>query len=201
MSDKYELLRESLHELQREASARGGNNPRSQMILDLLADHEALQAECDRLNSYYKNGIDCFANPCEMHSGERTPPFSEFFERYGGRCLICVVDNNKALKSECEKLEAELATARAGWQETIAKMASHERPAYDEQQQRIAKLEAINLGLTEALEALLEVQDEGCRYDHEGYCQSHNLDHVDDGCRVAKAKAALAAYRKLGGGS
>lgn len=70
----------------------------------LLADYEALQAECDRLNSYYKNGIDCFANPCEMHSGERTPPFSEFFERYGGRCLICVVDNNKALQAENEKL-------------------------------------------------------------------------------------------------
>lgn len=109
MSDKYELLRESLHELQREASARGGNNPRSQMILDLLADHEALQAECDRLNSYYKNGIDCFANPCEMHSGERTPPFSEFFERYGGRCLICVVDNNKALQAENERLRTCLA--------------------------------------------------------------------------------------------
>ena len=119
-----------------------------------LSDYEALQAECDRLNSYYKNGIDCFANPCEMHSGERAPPFSEFFERYGGRCLICVVDNNKALKSECEKLEAELATARAGWQSSLANLASHERPAYDEQQQRIAKLEAINLGLTSDYEAL-----------------------------------------------
>ena len=51
MSDKYELLRESLHELQREASARGGNNPRSQMILDLLADHEALQAGMQNLKS------------------------------------------------------------------------------------------------------------------------------------------------------
>ena len=49
--------------------------------------------------------------------------------------------------------------------------------------------------LVEALEALLEVQDEDCRYDHEGYCQSHNLDHVDDGCRVARAKTALAAHR------
>src|SRR5690554_570049 len=63
-----------------------------------------LQAEIDRLNSYYKNGIDCFANPCEKHSGERTPPFSEFFEKYGGQCLICVVDNNKALQAECKKL-------------------------------------------------------------------------------------------------
>lgn len=58
------------------------------------------QAECERLARYYKNGIDCFANPCEEHSGERTPPFPEFFEKYGGQCLICVVDNNKALKAE-----------------------------------------------------------------------------------------------------
>src|SRR5690554_5310640 len=27
-------------------------------------------------------------------------------------------------------------------------------------------------GLVEALEALLEMQDEDCRYDHEGYCQN-----------------------------
>ena len=54
--------------------------------------------------------------------------------------------------------------------------------------------------LVEALESLLEVQDEDCRYDHQGYCQNHNLDHVDDGCRVARAKTALAAHRKQGGG-
>jgi len=67
-----------------------------------------LQAECDRLTRYYKNGIDCFANPCERHSGERTPPFAEFFEMYGGQCLICVVDNNKALQAENERLAAAL---------------------------------------------------------------------------------------------
>ena len=55
---------------------------------------------------------------------------------------------------------------------------------------------AIVSKMVEALESLLEVQDEGCRYDHEGYCQSHNLDHVDDGCRVARAKTALATHRK-----
>lgn len=55
------------------------------------------------------------------------------------------------LKEHTKELEAELAAARAGWQEAIAKMASQERPAYDEQQQRIAKLEAINLGLTKTL--------------------------------------------------
>lgn len=50
--------------------------------------------------------------------------------------------------------------------------------------------------LVEALESLLEIQDEDCRYDHQGYCQSHNLDHIDDGCRVARAKTALAELEK-----
>lgn len=70
----------------------------------LQAEIEALRAEVERLNRYYKNGIDCFANPCERHSGERTPPAAEFFEKYGGQCLICVVDNNKALQAENERL-------------------------------------------------------------------------------------------------
>lgn len=50
--------------------------------------------------------------------------------------------------------------------------------------------------LVEALELLLDMQDQACRYDHQGYCQNHNLDHIDGGCRVVKARAALAAYRK-----
>jgi len=33
--------------------------------------------------------------------------FAEFFEKYGGQCLICVVDNNKALQAENERLRAE----------------------------------------------------------------------------------------------
>ena len=70
----------------------------------LRAEIEALRAEVERLSRYYKNGIDCFANPCERHSGERTPPFAEFFEKYGGQCLICVVDNNKALQADNERL-------------------------------------------------------------------------------------------------
>lgn len=53
--------------------------------------------------------------------------------------------------------------------------------------------------LAEALESLLEMQDEDCRYDHQGYCQGHNLDHIDDGCRVAKARSALADYQKREG--
>jgi len=63
-----------------------------------------MRAEVERLSSYYKNGIDCFATPCEEHSGERAPPFDEFFEKYGGLCLICVVDNNEALQAENERL-------------------------------------------------------------------------------------------------
>src|SRR5690606_24365980 len=80
---------------------------------------EALQAENDRLSRYCKNGIDCFANPCERHSGERTPPFSDFFEKYGGQCLICVVDNNKTLQAECERLRKDAQRYRwlrdGGW--------------------------------------------------------------------------------------
>ena len=53
--------------------------------------------------------------------------------------------------------------------------------------------------LVEALELLLEVNDQNCRYDHYGNCQSHNLDHIDSDCRVEKARAALAAYRNRGG--
>jgi cell division protein FtsB len=74
----------------------------------LQAENEKLRAEVERLSSYYKNGIECFANPCEKHSGENTPPFDEFFAKYGGQCLICVVDNNKALQAENEKLRAEV---------------------------------------------------------------------------------------------
>lgn len=40
------------------------------------------------------------------------------------------------------------------------------------------------------LEALLEMQDEPCRFDHHGNCQAH---YVEKPCRVAEARAALAA--------
>lgn len=53
--------------------------------------------------------------------------------------------------------------------------------------------------LAEALQSLLDMQDQDCRYDHQGYCQNHNLDHIDVGCRVKKARNALAAYRNQGG--
>jgi len=51
--------------------------------------------------------------------------------------------------------------------------------------------------LLKALEELLEVQDEPCRIDHQGYCQSHYLDNVNshNGCRVANARALVAKVK------
>ena len=66
----------------------------------LYEDYESLQVEYEKLVSYTKNGIECFANPCPEHSGVNTPPFSEFQERYGQLCLMCVVDERDALLKE-----------------------------------------------------------------------------------------------------
>lgn len=46
---KYQLLRDSMQELKREASEKGGLNPRAQMILDLIADYEVMQAQVAQL--------------------------------------------------------------------------------------------------------------------------------------------------------
>lgn len=46
--------------------------------------------------------------------------------------------------------------------------------------------------LLDCLVELVEVNDEPCRLDHHGYCQSHFLDDVNDGgCRVANAKSVI----------
>lgn len=47
---KYQLLRDSIQELKREASEKGGLNPRAQMICELIADYETVQAKVDQLN-------------------------------------------------------------------------------------------------------------------------------------------------------
>lgn len=47
VSDKYALLRGHLPELIEEAARKGGINPRAQMIIDLLADYDALQSRLD----------------------------------------------------------------------------------------------------------------------------------------------------------
>lgn len=87
---------------------------------------EALQAECDRLQaeyeqliSYTKNGIECFASPCPEHSGINTPPFSEFQERYGRLCLMCVVDERDTLRAENDELRQALNRMTAGLDNTI----------------------------------------------------------------------------------
>jgi len=49
MKSSYQFLFDSMHELQAEASAKGGHNPRSQMILDLLADYKAMEAAAQLL--------------------------------------------------------------------------------------------------------------------------------------------------------
>ena len=48
---KYQLLRDSMQELKREASEKGGLNPRAQMVLDLIADYEVMQAQVAQLES------------------------------------------------------------------------------------------------------------------------------------------------------
>jgi len=50
--------------------------------------------------------------------------------------------------------------------------------------------------LIEAAELNVEAQDEPCRWDHDGYCQSHNLDHQLDGCRAAKLREALTKIKE-----
>lgn len=46
---KYQFLRDSMQELKREAPEKGGLNPRAQMILDLIADYEVMQAQAAQL--------------------------------------------------------------------------------------------------------------------------------------------------------
>lgn len=183
----------------------------------LQADYQRLQAECDRLTSYYKNGIDCFANPCEMHSGERTPTFAEFFEKYGGQCLICMVDDNKALQDECEKLrkDAEFLAIRLA---NVASLVGYPMPeATPEQISEIAgailgsiagilrKKQREEAGVSALVEALEEISDP-IRFMQERLEEGESLNGMA-AVQLAKdasylrgiAIAALAAYRSQGG--
>lgn len=50
--------------------------------------------------------------------------------------------------------------------------------------------------LLAALKDLLAPHEGECRFDHNGYCQEHFLDHSMDGCRVATARDAIARAEK-----
>lgn len=58
----------------------------------LETERNEARAEIEKFNSLFKNGIDCFASPCERHSGENTPPFDEFIKKYGHKCTPCLVE-------------------------------------------------------------------------------------------------------------
>lgn len=63
---KYQLLRDSMQELKREASEKGGSNPRAQMICELIADYEAMQAIGASTRSKYNCascGLNAWAKP------------------------------------------------------------------------------------------------------------------------------------------
>ena len=66
------------------------------------------QAEIEKFNNLFKNGIGCFMSPCERHSGENTPPFDEFIKKYGHKCTPCLVEELADAKAELRKLRAEL---------------------------------------------------------------------------------------------
>ena len=115
-----------------------------------------------------------------------------------GEPLIRLSDY-EALQAEYRILESELATVKKVAYGNVDLLDECEKLRADNSELREKQPNPDVSALVEALESLLEVQDEDCRYDHQGYCQNHNLDHVDDGCRVARAKTALAAYRSQGG--
>lgn len=147
----------------------------------LQAEIKALRVEVERLNRYYKNGIDCFANPCEKHSGERTPPFSEFFEKYGGQCLICVVDNNKALQAEIEALLSDLAD--------YMRIANTEAARADRLEEALEFQSALTKSLLpyqdEAVASRAEIK--ALRVDVEAWKASHSM--LTDTCHHFQAQA------------
>lgn len=56
----------------------------------------------------------------------------------------------------------------------------------------LRRLNTVNGDLLVCLQEMIDVNDEPCRLDHHGYCQSHFLDDVNNGgCRVANAIDAI----------
>lgn len=105
MTDKYQALRDGMPELQREAARKGGYNPRAQLIIDLLAERDALQAECEKLRE--KVGLiicdECHAKCSEPYTGlfDSQRPDEE-------PCIMC----------ECRSLRMQLAS-RGGVPEPV----------------------------------------------------------------------------------
>ena len=64
--NKYKLLHDSMQELKREASEKGGSNLRAQMILDLIEDCEVMQAQVAQLESALERLV--FAAHCRENS-------------------------------------------------------------------------------------------------------------------------------------
>ncbi|MBV2180933.1 MAG: hypothetical protein KUL86_06815 [Castellaniella sp.] len=54
MTDRYADLRAALDVLTEEAHRKGGSNPRSQMIIDLLADYDRMRAALQREAVYHE---------------------------------------------------------------------------------------------------------------------------------------------------
>ena len=66
------------------------------------------RAEIEKFNNLFTNGIECFMTPCEKHSGENTPPFDEFMEKYGRKCTPCLVEELSAAKAKLRELRKKI---------------------------------------------------------------------------------------------
>jgi hypothetical protein len=93
--------------------------------IDMMNEHElrtalrdeikttvALRSQLTASTKYVNNGIEVFMHPCGEHSGTKTPPFHEFMERYGNRCLICTVNALTASTEEVGRLRGEVEKLR-----------------------------------------------------------------------------------------
>ena len=85
------------------------------------------RAEIERFNNLFKNGIECFMSPCAAHSGENTPPFDQFMEKYGRKCtpcLVCEIERkDKLIEQMREALKLALPEARSTHCENTIKAA------------------------------------------------------------------------------
>jgi len=102
--------------------------------------------------------------------------------------IAALFEQLRALQAENDRLQGDLKHLRevrdpggCECSDDDACMFARQRDAFK------AECEALRSSIRE----LVEVEDEYCRWDHDGYCQAHNLDHQLDGCRVARARSAM----------